>query len=55
MTFRSQSHTMLEFSSIDTPLVFACLLAITIFTSAGIGFVVLIEELAFAWRPSRRE
>ena len=41
--------------NLDTPLVFACLLAITIFTSAGIGFVVLIEELAFAWRPSRRE
>ena len=41
--------------NLDTPLVFACLLAITIFTSAGIGFVVLIEELAFGWRPSRRQ
>lgn len=40
--------------NLDTPLVFACLLAITLFTSAGIGAIVLVEELALGWRPSRR-
>ena len=40
--------------NLDTPLVFACLLSITAFTSVGIGAVVLIEELFLGWRPSRR-
>lgn len=40
--------------NLDTPLVFACLLAITIFTSLGIGLIVVVEELTLGWRPSRR-
>ncbi len=40
--------------NLDTPLVFACLLAITIFTSLGIGLVAIVEELTLGWRPSRR-
>lgn len=40
--------------NLDTPLVFACLLSITLFTSAGIGIVVLLEEVFLGWRPSRR-
>ncbi|MAP38210.1 MAG: ABC transporter permease [Dehalococcoidia bacterium] len=41
-------------SSLDTSLVFACLFAITLFTSAGIGAVVIVEEFALKWRASRR-
>jgi NitT/TauT family transport system permease protein len=41
--------------NLDTPLVFACLLSITLFTSAGVGVVVLLERLFLAWRPSRRK
>lgn len=41
-------------SSLDTPLVFASLVSITLFTGLGIGLVALFEELALAWRPSRR-
>lgn len=40
--------------NLDTPLVFACLLSITIFTSLAIGAVVLFEEMFLGWRPSRR-
>lgn len=40
--------------NLDTPLVFACLLSITIFTSLAIGAVALFEEVFLAWRPSRR-
>lgn len=40
--------------SLDTPLVFASLLSITLFTTLGIGAVVLAEELFLGWRPSRR-
>ena len=40
--------------NLDTPLVFACLLSISLLTSAGIGIVVLLEELLLGWRPSRR-
>jgi len=40
--------------NLDTPLVFACLLTITLFTSAAIGLVVLAEWFFLAWRPSRR-
>jgi NitT/TauT family transport system permease protein len=41
-------------ANLDTPLVFACLLTITLFTTAGIALVVLAETIFFAWRPSRR-
>ena len=40
--------------NLDTPLVFACLLSITMFTSLAIGAVVMFEEVFLAWRPSRR-
>lgn len=40
--------------NLDTPLVFACLLSITLFTTLGIGVVGLVEELFLGWRPSRR-
>jgi len=40
--------------TLDTPLVFACLLSITLFTTLGIGVVVLFEQLFLGWRPSRR-
>ncbi|MFQ5790328.1 MAG: ABC transporter permease, partial [Acidobacteriota bacterium] len=40
--------------NLDTPLVFACLLSITLFTTLGIGVVILLEELFLGWRPSRR-
>jgi NitT/TauT family transport system permease protein len=41
--------------NLDTPLVFACLLSITLLTSVAIGAVVLVERLFLVWRPSRRE
>jgi NitT/TauT family transport system permease protein len=40
--------------NLDTPLVFACLLSITLFTTVVIGLVVLVEWVFLAWRPSRR-
>lgn len=40
--------------NLDTPLVFACLLSITLFTSLGTGAVMLFEKLFLGWRPSRR-
>ena len=40
--------------NLDTPLVFACLLTITMFTSAGIGAVVVFEKLFLGWRLSQR-
>ncbi|HKX19816.1 MAG TPA: ABC transporter permease [bacterium] len=40
--------------NLDTPLVFATLVLITAFTTAGIGAVVLFERAVLAWRPSRR-
>lgn len=40
--------------NLDTPLVFACLFSITLFTTLGIGVVVLLEEFFLGWRPSRR-
>jgi NitT/TauT family transport system permease protein len=40
--------------NLDTPLVFACLLSITLFTTVVIGLVVLVEWFFLAWRPSRR-
>jgi NitT/TauT family transport system permease protein len=41
-------------ANLDTPLVFACLLTITLFTSVGVGLIALIEFFWLAWRPSRR-
>jgi len=41
--------------NLDTPLVFASLLSITLFTTLGIGVVALLENVLLAWRPSRRE
>jgi NitT/TauT family transport system permease protein len=40
--------------NLDTPLVFATLLSITLFTTAGVGLVVLFEYLFLKWRPSQR-
>ena len=38
----------------DTPLVFAALVSITVFTTLGIGAVSLFERMALTWRPSQR-
>ena len=40
--------------NMDTALVFAALLSITIFTTLGVGVVVLFEYLFLNWRPSQR-
>jgi NitT/TauT family transport system permease protein len=40
--------------SMDTPLVFAALLSITLFTTLGIGLIVLFEQFFLKWRPSQR-
>jgi NitT/TauT family transport system permease protein len=40
--------------NLDTPLVFASLLSITLFTTLGVGAVVLFEQIFLKWRPSRR-
>ena len=40
---------------LDTPLVFAALLSITAFTTAGIGAVTLFEKTVLTWRPSQRK
>ena len=40
--------------NLDTALVFAALLSITLFTTAGVGVVVLFEYLFLSWRPSQR-
>ena len=40
--------------NLDTALVFATLLSITLFTTAGVGVVVLFEYLFLSWRPSQR-
>jgi NitT/TauT family transport system permease protein len=41
--------------NVDTPLVFAALISITIFAMAGIGFIALFERLFLTWRPSARK
>jgi NitT/TauT family transport system permease protein len=41
--------------NLDTPLVFACLLSITLFTTIAIGLVVLLEKVLLKWRPSQRK
>lgn len=40
--------------NLDTPLVFASLVSITIFTTLGIGAVALFEKMFLKWRPSQR-
>ena len=40
--------------NMDTPLVFAALFSITVFTTLGIGAVSLFERMALTWRPSQR-
>lgn len=40
--------------NLDTPLVFATLVSITLFTSVVIGAVVVVERIFLTWRPSRR-
>ncbi len=41
--------------NMDTALVFASLLSITLFTTLGIGVVALLERAFLKWRPSRRK
>jgi NitT/TauT family transport system permease protein len=41
--------------SLDTPLVFAALFSITMFTSAGIALIGFFEDRFLKWRPSRRD
>ncbi len=41
--------------NLDTPLVFACLMSITLFTTLAIGAVVLLERVFLVWRPSQRK
>jgi NitT/TauT family transport system permease protein len=40
--------------NLDTSLVFASLLSITVFTSLGVGAVAAYENIFLKWRPSRR-
>jgi NitT/TauT family transport system permease protein len=40
--------------NLDTPLVFAALLSITLFTTAGIGLITLFERRFLKWRPSQQ-
>jgi NitT/TauT family transport system permease protein len=41
--------------SLDTPLVFAALFSITMFTTAGIALIGFFEDHFLQWRPSRRD
>jgi NitT/TauT family transport system permease protein len=41
--------------NLDTPLVFASLLSISLFTSAVIGGVAFLERVLLKWRPSQRK
>ncbi len=41
--------------NMDTALVFASLLSITLFTTLGIGVVAALERVFLKWRPSRRK
>jgi NitT/TauT family transport system permease protein len=40
--------------NLDTPLEFAALLSITVFTTAGTGLITLFERRFLKWRPSQR-
>jgi len=41
--------------SLDTPLVFAALFSITMFTTVGIALIGLFEDRFLKWRPSQRD
>lgn len=41
--------------NLDTPLVFASLISITVFTTLGLGAVSMFERAALSWRPSQRK
>jgi NitT/TauT family transport system permease protein len=41
--------------NMDTPLVFASLLSITVFTTLVIGIVMILERMLLKWRPSQRK
>lgn len=41
--------------NMDTALVFAALLTITIFTTVGMSLISLVEHLYLGWRPSQRK
>jgi len=41
--------------NIDTPLVFAALLSITVFTTLGISVIGFFEKAVLKWRPSQRK
>jgi len=41
--------------NLDTPLVFAVLASITLFTTIAIGMVAALERVFLRWRPSRRK
>jgi NitT/TauT family transport system permease protein len=41
--------------NMDTPLVFACLVSISLFTGLAISVVALVERIFLKWRPSRRK
>jgi NitT/TauT family transport system permease protein len=41
--------------NVDTALVFAALLSITVFTTLGIGAISLFEKAVLKWRPSQRK
>ena len=40
--------------NLDTALVFAALLSITLFTTLGIGVIAIFEAAFLGWRPSQR-
>ncbi|MDQ2733644.1 MAG: ABC transporter permease subunit [Pseudomonadota bacterium] len=40
--------------NLDTPLVFAALVSITVFTTVGIGLITVFENRFLKWRPSKR-
>lgn len=41
--------------NLDTPLVFAAILLISLFTTAGVAVIGLFERRFLGWRPSRRQ
>jgi NitT/TauT family transport system permease protein len=41
--------------NLDTSLVFATLLSITLFTTLGIGLITMFENRFLHWRPSKRQ
>lgn len=41
--------------NLDTPLVFASLISITVFTTLGLGAISVFERATLTWRPSQRK